>query len=141
MAAGEVLVAPDAVASMIAWLKDQLPGIPGQAEVGVFRAVPSPRPAAFVRVRLGGGPGRTSTVVDGAQLNIEAWADSAASAHDLAVNARAVALAAQGAVLGGVQVYRVEDGGYPVDLPDDLPSQQQRFTFTVVAHMRASRPA
>lgn len=137
----EVLTAPDAVATMIGWLSAELPNVPGQSAVSVSRRVPNPRPAAFVRVRLGGGPGRSALVVDGAQLNIEAWAVSPEVAHDLAVNARAVALAAAGEVLGGVQMYRVEDGGHPVDLPDDQPSGMERFTFTVVLHMRASRPS
>lgn len=140
MTVAERLVAPDVVDLAVAWLRAQLPTIPDQAPVPVHRQVPDPRPATFVTVRLLGGPGRDPAVpvVDRTQIAVEAWAPSAAAAHDLAQNARAVIHAAQGVVLGGVQVYRVDEAGGPVDLPDPL-SDQARFTFTAELTVRIRR--
>lgn len=137
----EILVAPDAAALMIAWLTQQLPTIPQQSAVGVHRAVPDQRPTSFVTVRLLPGAGRddANPVVDRPALAIEAWGPSAAAAHDLAQNARAVAHAAKGVVHGGVQVYRVDDVSAPADLPDPL-SDQPRCTFTVQLTVRIRRP-
>jgi hypothetical protein len=138
----EVLVSPDAVALYIAWLTAELPEIPEQSSVGVYRAIPSPRPTAFVTVRLSGGTGRDDAlpVVDRPLLEFQCWAATPAAAHDLAQNARAVVLASKGVVLGSTQVYRVEDAGPPVDEPDPL-SDQPRFTFRAQPHLRIRRPS
>jgi hypothetical protein len=137
----ELLVAPDVVDLMIAWLKAELPNVPDQSTVPIHRAVPSPRPATFITVRLLGGAGRDSAlpVVDRATVAIEAWAAQVVAAHDLAQNARAVAHQAQGAVLAGIQVYRVVEAGGPVELPDPL-SSQARVTFSVELTVRIRRP-
>ena len=137
----ELLVAPDVVALVCVWLRTQLPTIPDQTAVPVHRAVPSPRPASFVTVRLLGGAGRDPAlpVTDRASVAVEAWAGNVAAAHDLAQNARACLHAAQGAVHGGIQVYRVVEAGGPVDLPDPL-STQSRVTFTAELLVRIRRP-
>ena len=137
----ELLVAPDTVALLIAWLTAELPEIPDQSAVPVRRAVPNPRPPAFVTVRLLGGGGRDPAlpVTDRVMVAVEAWATSVAVAHDLAQNARAVVHAAQGAVLGGIQIYRVVEAGGPVELPDPV-SAQPRVTFTVEVAVRIRRP-
>ena len=144
----EILVAPDAAALMIAWLASELPTIPDQTAVGVYRDVPDPRPDAFVVVHQDGGIGRDGSNVplDRPQLTIDAYATTAAKASDLAQNARAVAHAARGVVHSGVQVYRVEDGGAPVDLPDPVapkgtPGYRARFRFIVQLTVRIRRPA
>lgn len=138
----EVLVSPDVTALLVGWLTSELPAIPGQAGVGVFRAVPKKRPQSFVTVRLLGGPGRdgSNVPVDRPMVTIEAWAPSTAAAHDLAQNARAAIHAAQGVVIGGTEVYEVTDGGAPVDLPDPM-SGQPRYTFTCQLLVRIRRPA
>lgn len=145
---GEILVAPDAAGLMIAWLTSELPTIPDQTAVGVYRDPPSPRESAFVVVHQDGGPGRDGSNVplDRALLTIDAYARTARAASDLAQNARAVAHAARGVVHSGVQVYRVEDGGAPVDLPDpltsnDSPDFRARFRFIVQLTVRIRRPA
>lgn len=137
----ELLVSPDAVALAIAHVKATLPTIPNQAVVPVHRAVPDPRPADFVTIRLAGGEGRAGAlpVIDVVQLNFEAWGGTVTAAHDLAQNARAAILSAKGAALGGVQVYNVEDFGPPVELPDPL-SGRPRFTFSVQLSVRIRRP-
>ena len=70
----ELLVAPDVVALVCVWLRTQLPTIPDQTAVPVHRAVPSPRPASFVTVRLLGGAGRDPAlpVTDRASVAVEA---------------------------------------------------------------------
>ena len=51
------------------------------------------------------------------------------------------AIAARGDVHSGVQCYRVEDGGAPVDLPDPLTSgTHQRYRFLVQITLRIRRP-
>lgn len=137
----ELLVAPDAAALMIAWLSAELPNVPNETVVPISRAVPDPRPARFVTVRLLGGAGRDGAlpVVDRPQLAIEAWAGTVAQAHDLAQNARAVVHAARGVVHAGIQVYRVDELGAPVELPDPL-SAQPRVTFSVQLTVRIRRP-
>lgn len=137
----EVLVSPDVVALVIAWLKTELPLIPDQSAVSVTRAVPSPRPPQFLTVELIGGVGRQPgvPVVDRVAVTVEAWAQRVDQAHDLAQNARAVVHAARGVVLAGVQVYRVTEQGAPVELPDPL-SDQPRVTFSVEMHVRIRRP-
>jgi hypothetical protein len=136
----ETLVSPDVTSLLIAWLTAELPDLPDQAAVGVYRAVPNPRPSSFVTVQLLGGAGRTveNPPIDRAQVEVNAWASTAAAAHDLAQNARALIHAAQGAVLGSTQVYTVEDFGPPVDEPDPL-SDQARFTFRVELTVRTRR--
>jgi hypothetical protein len=137
---GELLVAPDVVDLVCVWLRAELPDVPNQVVVPVHRAIPSPRPVAFVTVRLLGGGGRDSVLpLDRVTVAVEAWAGNVAAAHDLAQNARAVVHAAQGVVHAGVQVYRVEEGGGPVELPDPL-SNQSRVTFTVELLVRIRRP-
>lgn len=138
----ELLVAPDAASLMIAWLSAQLPNLPNQSAVPIHRAVPNPRPPAHITVRLLGGAGRNEAlpVVDRPQLAIEAWAATVPQAHDLAQNARAVAHAARGVVHGGIQVYRVDELGAPVDLPDPV-SEQSRVTFSVQLMVRIRPPA
>ena len=137
----ELLVAPDVVDLMIAWLTAELPNVPDQTAVPIRRAVPNPRPVAFVTVRLIGGAGRDPSlpVTDRAQVAVEAWAGNVAAAHDLAQNARAVVHTAQGATLGGIQIYRVVEAGGPVELPDPT-SAQPRVTFTVELLVRIRRP-
>lgn len=136
----ELLVSPDVVDLVVALLRSELPNIADQAAVPVGRSVPNPRPAAFITVRQLGGPGRDSAVpvVDRVSLTVEAWAAGAFQAHDLAQNARAVVHAAQGTALGSVQVYRVNEAGAPVDLPDPL-STQTRFTFSAELTVRIRR--
>ena len=137
----EVLVSPDAVKLMIGWLRSELPDIPDHDHtIAVYRAIPNPRPASFITVQQTGGPGVDERlhVIDGVQLTIEAWAGRIEQATALAQNARGVALAARGVVLGDTQVYRVQDGGAPVPLPDE--SDQPRVTFTVTLTLRRRRP-
>lgn len=137
----ELLIAPDVVDLVIAWLKAELPNVPDQAVVPIHRAIPNPRPSMFVTVRLLGGGGRDAAlpIVDRVSVAVEAWAVKVVDAHDLAQNARGVVHMAQGAVLGGLQVYRVTEAGGPVELPD-LLSAQARVTFTVELLVRLRRP-
>jgi hypothetical protein len=137
----EVLVSPDAVKLMQAWLVAELPDVPDHdPETPIYRAVPNPRPASFLTVQQTGGPGIDERlhVIDGVQLTIDAWAGRIEQAAALAQNARGVALAARGVVLGDTQVYRVQDGGAPVPLPDE--SDQPRVTFTITLTLRRRRP-
>lgn len=133
----EILIAPDVVALAIGWLRSELPTIPDQAAVPVHRAVPDPRPPAFITCRLAPGSGIDPglPVVDNVQLNFEAWAPTVAAAQDLAQNARAVMLAAKGVVISGIQVYRAQDFAGPAELPDPL-SNLPRFVFTIQLSVR-----
>lgn len=128
----EVIVFPDAVALLIGYLDEQLDGYGITAPV--HRQIPEERPAEFVRVLLTGGV-RDTLVTDTPQVTFEAWAATAPRAHDIAQIARALVNALPGRTVAGVAVYRVDEFGGPVDLPDPA-SGQQRFTWTATVAVR-----
>lgn len=101
----------------------------------VHGKVPDPRPAEFVTVQNTGGA-RRNLVTDGAQLTVEAWAETDTDAHDLAQLARAYLNALVGESLDGVAIYRVDEVSRPVPLPD--PSEQPRYSFTSVVALRGA---
>ena len=123
----ERIVNHDAELAVISYLADQMTAT-------VSQKTPNPRPGVFVTVRRTGGP-RREMVVDAAQLTIEAWAQSSHEASNLAQEARSHVHAMRGADLGGPIVCRVEELSGPAYLPDPT-SDQDRYTFTVVAHIR-----
>jgi hypothetical protein len=128
------LIFPDAVALALAELTAQLPAITGQ-DIPVVNRVPSPRPPTFVRVRRQGGT-RATMVTENATLAVEAWAEDAPGADDLAQACRAVLFSMAGRkAANGVPVYRVEDVGGPADVPDPL-SDQPIAQFSVGVHVR-----
>lgn len=137
----EILIGPDVVALLCAYLTQQLPAIPNQSALPVVSEVPDPRPAAFVVVQGAPGGGRAAAlpVVDQVPVIIDCWAPAMEQAHDLAQNTRALVLAAQGVVVGGTQVYRVSDGGVPAPLPDPL-SNTPRYRFLSELTVRVRRP-
>ena len=134
-------ITPDVVLLVQGILTAGLATLPGHLAAPVVGEVPNPRPERFVVVSMAGGPGRTAAnpVVDRAAVTVEAWADHREWANDLATDARAVLLDSVGSFVDGVQMYRVEDSGTPVPLPDPLDSGQHRVTFTVVATVRMRR--
>ena len=119
------VVFPDAVEVVIDYLATAMPTI------SAHRQVPTTRPAQWLRVLRTGGVLATP-VTDAAQITIEAWADSASAANDLAQLARAHLNASLGVIS-----YKVEELGGPADMPD-LESQQQRYTFTSIVHIRGN---
>lgn len=123
---------PDATAVVIDHLTDTLPDY-GES-CPIHKNTPDPRPSRFVQVFRTGGP-RHNLVVDGAQLTIECWADTAAEAADLASLVRAALLAVRSDVVGTVTFYKVDELAGPADLPDPL-SQQARMTWSVIAFVR-----
>lgn len=126
-----VVVMPDAVAVVTAYLRGALK-MHGRA-VPVVSRVPSPRPREFVRVQRVGGTQQTP-VSDRPRLDIHCWAESESSASDLAALSRGLVGAMPG-VRGGVTVYRVQEVGGPMWLPDEK-SSAARFAFAVEIHMR-----
>lgn len=136
----EVLVAPDVLKLLIAWLTQQLPLIPEQAPVTVYRTAPTPLDPEFITVRLlGGNRNEGDAPIDRPTVAVEAWAMNYEAAAALAQNARAVVFGARGVALGGTQVYKVTDAGGPVDLPDVLTGKA-RVTFSVQIGLRIRRP-
>lgn len=139
----ERLAGPDAAEVVIATLNANLSPLEGMTvPPRAHRTVPDPRPAAFVVVGLLGGSGRSegNPVTDRQALTVECWADRVADAADLARDARGIVHASRGVVLGGAQIYRVEEFGAPVDLPDSL-SSQHRAVFQVQLTVRLRRLA
>lgn len=130
----DVVVFPDAVAVTTTYLREQLADRDSPAHVG--RKVPTERPPLFITVRRAGGV-RQTVVSDRPLLIVECWADSDEAAHDLAQLCRALLHAMAGTTQSGVPVYRVDDAGGVIDLPDPV-STQSRFTFTVQAHLRGA---
>ena len=134
----QIVVTPDVQAITATYLRTTLPTISGQASVSVTSQVPNPRPSAFVTVKAAGGAGREHLVQDRSSLIIEAWADTEAAANTLARNAYGAVIAMERQSASSVQIYRVEVGGAPVNLPDP-ESHQFRFTFTVELRVRATK--
>lgn len=130
-----ITVSPDTVSLVLSALADGMIDPPAMGN-----AIPNPRPDAFIRVRLTGpGKGRTDPCVDTAGVTVECYADRVDSANDIAQEARGVILAMRGATVDGCPIYRVEDGGHPVELPDPL-TDQPRFTFTAAIGVRTVTP-
>jgi hypothetical protein len=134
----QIVVTPDVQAIVATYLRTTLPTISGQASVSVTSQVPNPRPAAFVIVKSTGGAGRENLVQDRSDLIVEAWANTEAAANTLARNAYGATLAMQGQSVSSAQIYKVEVGGAPANLPDPT-SDQFRFTFTVELRVRATK--
>lgn len=125
---------PDAAGLLTGHLADQLAA---EAEpVPVVTKIPKPRPEKFIRLRRTGGP-RRDLVTDQPQVTIEAWAGTDEEAHDLAQLARAILSGLPGTTIDGVAVYRVDELGGPVDLPDP-DSAQSRYTFTIQVALRGA---
>lgn len=130
-----VVVMPDAVAVTIDYLRPALAAAGRPVHVGA--RVPSPRPSEFVRVERIGGL-RKNVVSDSPRLDIHCWAATDEAALDLAQLARAL-VHAMGGSRSGVAVYRVQEVGGPMWLPDDT-SGQPRYAFAVEIQMRGSKP-
>lgn len=128
--AGETVVHPDTVQTVIDYLDAALP-----ADVVVRKDVPNPRPARLVTVKRTGGP-QATRVSDLPQLTIDCRDVEDGAAWDLAAQVRAlVGAMATGANRSGVIVYRVNEFGGPVDLPDP-DDTRPRYRWTVQVHAR-----
>lgn len=128
------VVFPDAAATLIGYLRDQLEALDDDTPVG--QKTPNPRPPQFVTIHRTGGP-RRSIVSDAPLLTIEAWAATDEEAHDLAQLARALLHTARGTSIEGVAIYRITEAGGPVNLPDP-ESHQSRYTFTLEVLLRGA---
>jgi hypothetical protein len=106
----------------------------GRGNVHVGTIVPSPRPPQFVRISRAGGV-RRNIITEDARVVVEAWADSAPEATDLAELVRSILHALRGEVTDGVPVYRVDDAEGPADDPDPI-SDQPRYQFAVSLTVR-----
>lgn len=129
-----VIIFPDAVAVTIGYLREQLDL--RDVDAVVAKDVPNPRPDTLVMIRRGGGV-RQTVISDRPLLIVECWAPASETAHDLAQLCRGLLHAMAGTTQSGVPVYRVDDAGGVIDLPDPL-STQPRYTFTVQAHLRGA---
>lgn len=130
----EVVLFPDAALLFVDYLTAELAARSDDAVA--VRDVPNPRPPRFVTVHLGGGV-RQTIITDRPTLLVECWASTAAEAHDLAQLCRGLVNALAGTTQAGTTIYRVDELGGPVDLPDPV-SNQPRFTFSVQAHLRGA---
>lgn len=130
-----VVVMPDAVAVTVDYLRSALADAGRPVPVGA--RVPSPRPVEFVRVERIGGL-RRGAVSDSPRLDIHCWAATEQDAQDLAQLARAH-VGAMGGLRSGVAVYRVQEVGGPMWLPDET-SGTPRYAFAVEIQMRGSKP-
>lgn len=131
------LVFPDAVELGIAITVAGLASTPF-AGVAVASQVPADRPDQFVVIARAGGT-RRSIVLEDAHLVFETWAQNPADAQDLGQQVRAAVHAAQGTVVDGHPVYRVEDVEGLADQPDPL-SDQPRYQFALSLTLRGSTP-
>lgn len=132
----EVVVGVDVVEMVTSWLRAQLAAEGGYVTPQVGSLVPTHRPTSFVTVTRTGGPLRDH-VVDDAQVTVDSWAATDAAAHDLAQWCRGLMFAARGRLLGGHQVYRVEELAGPALLPDPL-SDQPRYRASYQLSVRCT---
>ena len=119
----EVIVFPDAVATLKVGLDDASLGVP------VVHAVPHPRPAAFVQLTRTGGTNH-AIVVDRAMVTVDCWAATSPAAMTLAQLVRAHLHAMNGEVVDGTAVYGVNELAGPGEVPDpdsDTPRVRQTF--------------
>lgn len=133
----EVIVGADPELAAITELDAGLPGV-GQSVVDVSGSVPNPVPSKFIRVVAAGGTQR-DLVTDSPTLIVEAFAVRKVDAVRLALDAKAVLVAAgRAGVMGGVTCYRVRVISLPQNLP--LPSLpgHHRYTFMVSADLRGT---
>lgn len=130
----EVVVFADVVEAFTGYLRDELDD--RGWTVTVATQVPTSRPAQLVRVLRTGGVHHPdqNVPVEQAQLTVECWAATQATAHDLSQLSRALVYASRGVVDG---VSRVEEVSAPAYLPDPL-SDQPRWTFTVLVTWRGA---
>jgi hypothetical protein len=135
----ELIVFPDPIPAIrSAWLDNR--ATLGYSTVGIYGAVPDPRPSRFVRLLRTGGA-RQWPVIDNVMVTIEAWAESDAHAALLAQSVRAVVNAMQGTVVDTVTIYTVTEFSGPANVPDPV-SNQPRHSWTVELACRgASAPA
>jgi hypothetical protein len=127
------VIMPDAVGLLLPSLRSALPG------ATVAARVPNPLEPPLLVVRRTGGP-RIDLVRDGAQITLEAYGASTASASDLIERARAHIHALTGSTLGGVAVYRATEFAGPGNFPDPL-TDLARFTLTLQVALRGTSPA
>jgi hypothetical protein len=130
----QVLVAPNAEAFSVGWLRQELTDRSDSAHVGT--RIPNPRPGRLVRLRVAGGQ-RTALVLAGPLVIADCWDPSETAASDLARLVEGLLLAADGETVGGVMCMGVEPVGSPVNLPDPDTSSP-RYTVTVRMSFRAT---
>jgi hypothetical protein len=106
--------------------------------VPVGTRVPSPRPPEFVRISRAGGT-RRNLVTEDARIAVEAWAQAAEDAADLAEAVRSILHSIRGTVVDGVPIYRVDDAEGLADDPDAL-SDQPRYQFALSLTVRGRKP-
>lgn len=129
----ETIVAPAAVKLAIGQLRDT--AWPWTTAVENRR--PNPMPSGrLIVVRRSGGITPTM-VTDGPFLTFECFADNGYDAERLANYAFAVVRAMARKRVDGVQCYRVDTLAGPAD-QYDADAQRDRYTFSVVAHFRAT---
>ena len=130
----DVIAFPDVEAALVGWLTAALPGYGITAPVST--QVPNPRPAQFIRVLRTGGP-EQNLVVDGAQVTVECWDNSAPAAAATARTVRAVLKSVKNVTTtSGDLLYGTEEFAGPALLPD--VSGQPRYSWTVQVHARGT---
>ena len=120
----QVITFPDAESLVIDHLNDNM-------TEPVHGTVPNPRPDTFVTVTRTGGPKR-NIVTDEPTLTVDSWAQTKATAHDLAQEARGLINSLLGQSLNGVPVKRVDELAGPAWFPDPLSDQPRyRQSFSI----------
>lgn len=122
----ETILFPDVAATVVAHLRTELPAVyvghtpPRTSETGTY-----------VVVYRTGGVNRDH-VVDLAQITVDTYAQTNATAHDTAQLVRAHINALTGTVSGSTTVYRVNEFSGPAYLPDPTTQvRRYRQTFQI----------
>lgn len=96
--------------------------------------VPSTRPKRFVVVETVGG-NQLTPVTFAARLLVSSWESTTPLAERLAARVDALARAAPGRTIEGVQCRAYEPAGLPYDMPDP-DAKVPRFRQNIILHFR-----
>lgn len=128
----EAVEAPEGAIWFIRYLTAELAKLGDSA--AVRGEVPSTRPKRFVVVESAGG-NQLTPVTFAVRLLVSSWESSTPLAERLAARVDALARAAPGTTIQGVQCRAYESAGLPYDMPDP-DAKVPRFRQNIVLHFR-----
>lgn len=128
----EAVEAPEGAIWFIRYLTAELAKLGDSA--AVRGEVPSTRPKRFVVVETAGG-NQLTPVTFAVRLLVSSWESRTPLAERLAARVDALARAAPGTTIQGVQCRAFESAGLPYDMPDP-DAKVPRFRQNIVLHFR-----
>lgn len=132
LAVAEASEAPEGAVWFIRYLNAEFERLGDSARA--YGQVPTSRPKRFVVVETAGGI-HVTPVTFAQRLLLSSWESSTPLAERLAARVDALARAAPGTTIQGVQCRAFESAGLPYDMPDP-DAKAPRFRQNIVLHFR-----